>query len=73
MRKLSDEELAEPDVELMVPYDNDLTDEIRNELRFYNGQPMMGVKSKKMFTRYIIPAYKFREWEEIMLRVRGEM
>ena len=72
MRKLTGDELMEPDVELMVPYDNDLPDEIRNELRFYNGQPMMGTKSKKMFTRYVVPAYKFREWEDAVLKERAE-
>jgi len=63
MRKLSAQELAEPDVELYVPFGRVLPDDVKNKLRFFGpGIEMRNKRTGQMFTKYIFPAYRVREW-----------
>lgn len=62
MKKLTDEELREPDVEYIVPDGTELPDEIRQILRLYIGKTVVNRTNGQRGTRYSIPAYLAREW-----------
>jgi len=51
MRKLTSQELAEPDVELYIPFDLALPDDVKNELIFFGpGVEMRNKHTSRMFT-----------------------
>ena len=65
MKKLADEELSENDITIYIPFDADIPDEVKNELRYFGGVEVMNKKTGKMYTKYTVPAYRAREWEQL--------
>jgi len=61
-RRITDEEMREPDVEYIVPDGLELPHEVRATLEFYVGKRVRNKKTSG--TKYRIPAYLMREWLE---------
>lgn len=63
-RRITEEEMREPDVEYIVPDGLELPREVRSALTHYIGVRVTNGKTGQSGTKYIIPAYLMREWLE---------
>lgn len=61
-RRITDEEMREPDVEYTVPDGLELPHEVSVTLTHYIGVRVTNRKTGQSGTRYIIPAYLMHEW-----------
>lgn len=67
-RKLTDEELSEPDVTLIIPNDKwaQLPQEVKDYLNFYID------RGNDSCSKYTVPAYLVREFEAIARRLEDK-
>lgn len=63
-RRITEEEMREPDVEYIVPDGLELPREVRSTLTHYIGVRVTNRKTGESGTKYVIPAYLMREWLE---------
>lgn len=68
-RRITEEEMREPDVEYTVPDGLELPHEVRVTLTHYIGRRVTNKETGEGGTKYVIPAYLMREWLE---KYRGE-
>lgn len=63
-RRITDEEMREPDVEYVVPDGLKLPREVRSALTHYIGRRVTNKETGEGGTKYRIPAYLMCEWLE---------
>ena len=64
MRRITDAELQESDVEYIVPDGTKLPGKVMQYLEFCTGTRVINSETGQRGTRYVIPAYMMREWLE---------
>jgi hypothetical protein len=62
MRRLTTQEIIEPNVEYIVPSGTELPDDVKWTLQFYAGVRVTNTQTGQTGTRYSIPQYLMREW-----------